>query len=234
MSSSPKVADRLRDLIGWRNRELAFDALLKTGLGVGFSCVTFGMLFWFGWVLGFFFGRHLNLHPWQIGAIFSGLFLVVATWSAWRRIDPLANLAPLSDREWFLTMLSQAAGGLGYFSPRHASAGLAIVLIGGPAAVIEAFGIWAHRIRADAVLIEESARTLVGCEPRLPITQVHNLAAAFLLNRLALIKVVPDGHSRVLKLTDKGFAVLSKGKAGKGKRKSDHGGSRRERGRESI
>jgi hypothetical protein len=228
MNSSPQVADRLRDLIRCRNRELAFDALLKTGLGVGFSCVTFGMLFWFGWVLGFFFGRHLNLHPWQFGAIFSGLFLGVATWSAWRRIDPLADLAPVSDREWFLTMLSQAAGGLGYFSPRHASAGFAIILIGGPAAIIEALGIWAHRIRADAVLIEESARTLVGCEPKLPINQVHNLAAVFLLYRLALIKVVPDGDSRVLTLTAKGIPVLSKRKAGKAKRNGEHGSSRRE------
>ncbi|MSQ93984.1 MAG: hypothetical protein EXR98_05440 [Gemmataceae bacterium] len=212
-----KLQDHLAEMVRRRNRELAFDAILKAGLGVVFSFFTFGFVFWFAWFVGFFFGRQMNLVPWQFAGMFTGVFFVAATWSAWRRIDPLAGLALLSDREWFLTMLSQAAGGLGYFSPRHASAGFAVVLIGGPAGVMEAIGIWAHRIRADAGLIDDAARLLDRCESVVPIGQVRNLTAAFLLHRLALVKLVPHGDQSALTLTDKGLAVVSNGKGGREK-----------------
>lgn len=212
MNPSTQAADRLSRMVHRRNRELAFDAALKALLGIGFSLVTFGVLFWMGWFVGFFMARHLNLHAWQFGAIVTGLFFVVATWSAWRRVDPLAGLAPLSDRQLLLTMISQVSGEFLYFSPRHATAGAAIVLLGGPAGVFEALGTWAHRIRADSTLIEEAARLLALCQAELPAKEVREPAAAFLLRRLALIKVVPHGDSAALTLTDKGFAVLSKGK----------------------
>lgn len=207
-----KLQDRLAEMVRSRNRELAGDALLKAAIGVVFSLLTFGFVFWFGWFFGIYFSRQLNLPAWQFGALFTGVFLVAATWSAWRRVDPLAGVAPLTDREWFLMMLSQAAGGLGYFSPRHASAGFAVVLIGGPAGIIEAFGVWAHRIRADAGVIEDAARLLDRCEPQLPIAQVHNLAAAFLLYRLALVKLIGQEEERVLRLTEKGLTIVSRSK----------------------
>jgi len=114
-----------------------------------------------------------------------------------------------------LTAISQTAGGLGYFSPRHASAGFAVVLIGGPAGTIEAFGIWAHRLRADAALIEAGAQLLASCEAVLPIEEIRNVPAAFLLKRLALIRVAPLGPSHGVEATDKGSTVLGKGKTKK-------------------
>ena len=210
MNTSPQLADRLHNIIHRRNRELVSDAGLKAGLGIAFSLVTFGMLWWLGWVVGFMLGLQMGLDAWVIATLVTAVILVAATWSAWNRVDPLAGLEPLSDEQLMLTQISQAAGGLGYFSARHASAGFAIVLLGGPAGIIEAFGIWAHRIRADVPLVEDAARLLDSCESDFPINKVSNLGAAFLLWRLALIRIVSDGESRCLKLTDKGFNLRSK------------------------
>jgi hypothetical protein len=199
------------------NREVGSDAALKASLGIVFSLITYGFLFWFGWVVGFFMAGSLNLHPWQFAAIFAGIFLIVATWSAWVRVNPLAGLEPLSDQQRLLTLISLASPNIVYFSPRHATAGAAVVLLGGPAAVIEAIGIWAHRIRTKGALMEDAACLLGSCQTAFPVEQIRHPAAALVLRRLHLIKVVPHGNSAALALTDKGFAVLSGGKAKKGK-----------------
>lgn len=212
-----------------RNRELALDALLKAGLGLVFSLFTFGIVFWFSWVLGFFFGRQLDLHPWQFAAIVTGLFFSVATWSAWRRVDPLAGLKPLSDQQLLLTAISQATGSMVYFSPRHASAGLAIILLGGPANLFEAVGIWVHRIRADASLLEKAARLLSLCKTQISAKEVRDPAGAVLLRRLALIKAVPSGASAALALTDKGLALLSGSKDGQANPAATQGDSQAKR-----
>jgi hypothetical protein len=213
MEIPPQLIDRVSELVRRRNRELAFDAALKAGLGIVFSVLTFGTLFWFGWVVGFFVGHSLGTYPWQLGSLVAGVFFVVATWSAWRHVDPLAGLEPLTDGQMLLTLIGQATGAFTYFSPRHATAGAALMLLGGPANVIEAFGIWAHRHRADAELIEQAARLLVLCREELPVDEVRIPAAAFLLRRLALIKVLPRGDSAVIAPTDKGLAMLPKQKS---------------------
>lgn len=207
MSKATQIVDRLARRVQARNRELAMDAALKAALGFAFSAITFGILFWFGWVLGFMFGRLLHLDPWQFGVIFSGVFCVAAVWSAWQRVNPLADLEPPSDRFQMLRIIAHAAGSV-YFSPRYATAGAALVLIGGPASLIETLGIWAHRIRVDTPLVESAARLLERCEPPLPVEELNDLHAAFLLKRLALLKLVPREESHALALTDKGHALL--------------------------
>jgi hypothetical protein len=217
MNVSLQLLQRIDDLVRRRNREIASEALLKAVLGIGFSIVVYGVLFWMGWFVGWFVAKYLNLHPWQFGALLSGLFFVVATWSAWRRVDPLADLKPMTKQQLLLTMISQASPGVLYFSPRHATAGAALILLGGPANVIEAFGIWAHRLRADSSLIEDAALLLAFCEAELPAEEVREPRAALLLRRLGLIKVVPRGDSAALALTDKGFSVAG-GKPARRKR----------------
>jgi hypothetical protein len=212
MGEVAPIAERISRLVERRNRELASDAALKAGLGVAFSLLTFGVFFWFSWVIGFMVSALLSLYAWQFAAILTGLFFVVTVWSAWRRVDPLAELTPMTDEEWMLTMLSQATGAFLYFSPRHATAGAALILLGGPVAVFESLGIWAHRLPADPSLIEEAAKLLVRCDKELSAEEVRVPAAAFLLRRLALIKVVPHGESAALALTDKGFALHAKRK----------------------
>ncbi len=218
MNVSPQLGACLGDMVRRCNRKLAFDAVLKASMGVLFSVLTFGFVYWAGWFFGFFFARYLSLHAWQFGVIFAGLLLVVATWSAWRRVDPMAGLQRLSDTQLLLTLISQASPNILYFSPRHATAGAALILIGGPANVVQAFGIWAHRIRVEGSLIADAARLLASCQTRLPVKQVREPAAALLLKRLALIKVIPSGDSVALALTDKGFAVLAADKTVSGSR----------------
>ena len=217
MSASPQIADRLAELVRRRNRELLGDAALKAALGVGFSLLTFGFIYWGGWLFGFFVARGLGLAGWQFGLLAAALFFVAATFSAWRRVDPLADLQPLTDEQWLAMAVGQVVGVV-VFSPRHAVAGAAIVLIGGPAGMIEAFGIWAHRLRADRPLLTEAARLLASCAEDGPISTLQRADAAQMLWRLGLIRVVARGESPALQLSDKGHALL--GKAGKRKRPS--------------
>ena len=214
MDVPPQLVERLTEIVRRRDRALAFDAALKAGLGIIFSLITFGVLFWFGWVTGFFVGHSVNLHPWQLGAIVSGLFFVVACWSAWRRVDPLAGLEPLTDAQMLAMLIGRATGAFMAFSPRHAIAGAALVLLGGPASVFQALGIWAHRLRADAGLIQQAAKLLVQCKAEPPVEQVRDVSAAILLRRLALVKIIPREKSAVLALTDKGHAMLRKKSTG--------------------
>jgi hypothetical protein len=218
MTNSLHLIDRLTQVVRSHNRELAFDAGLKAFLGIVFSCITFGLLFWLGWFVGLFFASYLHLDAWQFGLILTGLFLVVATWSAWRRVDPLAGLQPLSDAQLLLTLISQASGSLLYFSPRHSTAGAAMLLLGGPANVLEAFGIWAHRIRFNPSLIQEASHLLEACQTPVGAEQVSDPAAAWLLKHLAFIDFIPNGDSAQLVLTEKGLSFLHGGKMRKGKR----------------
>ena len=82
MASSAKTLQRLEDRVRRRNRELAGDAILKASLGVVFTLLTFGFIFWGGWVFGWLFARSFSLDPWQFSLILTGVFFVVAVWSA--------------------------------------------------------------------------------------------------------------------------------------------------------
>ena len=81
MKSSTQPSERLAEMVRGKNRALAVDAALKTGLGILFTLLIFGMFYWGAWFVGFLFAHYLGLHPWQFGAIFTGLFLAVAVWA---------------------------------------------------------------------------------------------------------------------------------------------------------
>jgi hypothetical protein len=217
MSNTAHIASRLQDLVGQYNREVWGDVLIKAGLGVVFSLVVFGLLYWFSWFVGVLIYPATGLVGWQFGTIFTGIFLAVAVASAWWCVNPLAGLEPLSDPENLIAQLSRSAGVM-YFSPRHAIAGAALFLIGGPANVFEAIGIWRSRMRANGTLILEAAHLLAACKDNCPIEEVRGPAAAVLLRRLGLIKAVPAVDSWELMLTDKGLDTLGPGKKGKRKR----------------
>jgi hypothetical protein len=125
----------------------------------------------------------------------------------------MAGLKPLSDGQLLLTWISQASPQLLYFSPRHATAGVAMLLIGGPANVFEALGVWGYRLQLDPSLIEEAAQLLEACARKCPIDQVRQPFAAALLKRLALIKIAGQEDSVALTVTEKGSDVLAQGRA---------------------
>jgi hypothetical protein len=188
--------------------DLLAKGAIKAVLGVVFSIMAFGLIFWCGWFFGFWLAASLGLESWQLGLLCSGLFLVVAIWSAWRRVNPLAGVPRMTDQQWLLTQLHLQIGGIGYFSPWHASAGFAVVLIGGPASVLDAIGLWNAQMRADGPMIDAMAGVLEECADTPPIRKVGSLQAALLLKRLALIKIVPLGDSEAFALTEKGERVL--------------------------
>jgi hypothetical protein len=79
-----------------RNRELVLDACVTAALGVLFSLLTFGFVFWVAWLAGWMWGSRwrVGLVPWQLAAIVTGIFALASTVSAWRRVDPFAKLQP--------------------------------------------------------------------------------------------------------------------------------------------
>src|SRR3984885_16213273 len=93
MNASAKLIQRLDEKVRRRDRELGLDAALKASLGVLFSFLTFGFLFWLGWFAALMTGAHrlLDLDAWEFGAIVTLIFFVAATWSAWRPVDTLAG-----------------------------------------------------------------------------------------------------------------------------------------------
>jgi hypothetical protein len=213
MKSTSHVSKRLYALATRYNRELWFEGVAKALLGVGFTLLVFGMLFWFWWVVGFFMAGSVGLEAGQFSTLVTGLFWIVAIGSAWQRVDPLAGLQPLSDRQRMLTLISQASPHLLYFSPRHATAGAALLLLGGPAKLLEAIGSWPYLLALSPSLVEKSACLLAACKANVPIDRVRDPHAALLLKRLALIKTVPMEESVALTLTEKGASLLSPAKA---------------------
>jgi hypothetical protein len=206
MRSVSQIAERLQQMVRQRNRELATDAILKIVIGIVFCLLTFGFVFWVALFAGCGVSGFFGLDAWQLALIVTGVFFVAAVWSAWQRVNPLADLKPLTDRQMMLTLVSQASGDILYFSPRHATAGMALVLIGGPAGLFEGLGIWAHRLRASPAIVEEASELLAACRENLSTKKIKSPAGAVLLKRLALIKIVDD--SSALMLTQKGMKLL--------------------------
>ncbi len=204
MSKTAQIAGRLRGMVRRHNFELWCEAVIKSLLGIVFTAIVFGAIFGIGWFVGQGAAPMVGLHAWHFGAILAGIFLLVATWSAWRRVNPLAGLQRSSDGEELLSMISRAVGGVPYINPRHATATAAMVLLGGPANMLQAMGAVLSRIRASRSLLDEASQLLTACRETCPIESVHEPSAALLLGRLALIKVIPDGNSSALTLTDKG------------------------------
>lgn len=89
------VADRIQRLVRARNAEIAFEATVEIGLGVLFTLIVYGFIYLLAYLIsGFITLAFLRWSPWP--ALATGVFLLVAFWSAWRKVDPLAGKDPLS------------------------------------------------------------------------------------------------------------------------------------------
>jgi hypothetical protein len=201
------IASRIEELVRKHHHDLRTDILIRVVTGIVFSLLTFGFVYWFFWLFGFMAAYHLGFEPWQLAASVTAFFFVVATWSAWRRVDPLAAIRPLTVKEQMTLLVSQAAG-LGGFSPRHALSGAGTALLGGPANFVQAIGIANSRLRANESRIASAAKLLDACRKICPIENVKDVDAAVLLRRLALIKFVPLDYSHRIALTEKAEKLL--------------------------
>lgn len=199
--------DKVRDIVRSRNREIMLEVWVGAVMGIVFTAVTIAGVFWIFYVFGWFgISRALRMSPAGFAAAAAGLFLVVSTWSAWRRVDPLQSLEPMTAGQEFLTMLSLGSSHLMYFSPRHASAGFAQLLIGGPASLFESLGRYRDRLRATDDTLHGAAVLIERVGTGLPLEEVSDRHALILLRRIGLVKL--DGTDLVL--TRRGFEVLGR------------------------
>lgn len=202
------ITSIIREAAGKRNRELTTEAVISAVLGGVFCLLTFGVLWWLAWIVSWYaIGSD---HAVFVAFAVAGLFFVVAVASAWRSVDPLENVSPMSDRQ----MAAQdAAGALSLATgmpiiTRHGAAGGAVVLIGGPANIFEAISLLRHRIPCDTRCARQAAEIiehipsqgmeLKGVEP-------DEARAICTLSRLSFVKIVyaPDADHPMLQTTIK-------------------------------
>ncbi len=205
----PPTTTRIRKLISQRNNEIMLHAVIELALGVLFCVLVYGFVFVWMWGLGGFFATQLSLTRTQFALSVVGLFMAVCFFSAWRRVDPLQSVAPMTDTQLMLTYISLASPNLLYFSPRHASAGVAAILIGGPKNILSAIGNWRHRLPGSSSLVAEAADLLILAQHGVAINMIPSPRAAVLLRRLALIKPVDHGHDIEMVLTENGRETLA-------------------------
>jgi hypothetical protein len=201
------IASRIEELVREHGRKLRTDILIRVVSGIAFSILTFGFVYCFFWMFGCVVAYQLGLAQWQFATLATALFFVVAVWSAWRRVDPLAAVRPLTPEGQLTLLVSHVVLGVG-FSPRHAVGGAGMALIGGPANLVHALGDFNSRLRADASRIAAAARLLEACRKFYPIENLKDVEAALLLRRLALIKLVPLDYSHRIALTEKAEKLL--------------------------
>lgn len=202
------VVQYIQQAVAARNRELAIEAVIEAALGVLFCALVFGGVYVIAWFALMFMISFDASRASQYALGLTAIYATVATFSAWRRVDPLANVRRLSDVEESLMMMGPMLPyGIG-MQPRHATAGAAVVLIGGPANLLEAWATWRHRLPSSGRVIESAAEVLQQAAHEVQVQQVADPLAAQVLHRLGLIKVTGEREKR-LGLTEKGRGVLA-------------------------
>lgn len=205
-SSTSLAVDRL---VRARNRELTLEAAVEMATGIGYCLVVFGFIFVAAWVVLGLMNLRLAASSWWIALAIAGLFFVVSFVEAWRRVDPFEGVRRLEDWQLLLTELSLASSQFMYFSPRHASAGLAFVLISGPENLISAVATWRTRLPRSAELVHQAASLLQAARHRPRADRIDTPQAALLLHRLGLIKARAGSDAPVIEPTQKGVVLLS-------------------------
>jgi len=203
MPQDAPIAGRLLRRVRARNRELMTEMAVELGMGLLFTALTVGFLYWLLWFICLFLGgiRAAPLARWM-----TALFMLVAAISAWRRVDPFAGLRPMTGAERLMVV----AGGLAGHGQinLHSIAGFASLLMGGPENLICALRSWLHRLPTDPALLDQAAEVLVACKSEIDLkSQESSATAVVLLRRLNLI--VPRGESKIA-LTEKGRDVVGR------------------------
>ena len=175
----------IRTLTAARNRELLFDATVEFLTGLLICVVTFSVIFLVARLVTW-----LYRWPGYVPMVVTGVLIVVAFVSAWRRVDPLADRRLLTEGEELLTLISRSMAHMLYFSPRHPVAGVSRFLLCGPTKVLSSLGTMLHRLPTGPALFRDAAAALHLAADGLPVESVENPLAVLLLIRLSLVKSV--------------------------------------------
>ena len=122
------VADRIAKLVERRNKKLAKEAWLDVAMGVFWLTVIYGMLLVLSYVW-FMRARFASPGQWSLG--FTIGTATCCALLAWRQVDPLRGIAPMTNTQKALTFISHASPHMLYFSPLHAAGGLVELLTSG-------------------------------------------------------------------------------------------------------
>lgn len=204
------IAERLQSLASSHDRKIIGEALTTLLVGALTCLVVYGVLFWLTWLAFTLFLRQYQIgSAATTGLIVTGSAVLLSFLSAWRKHDPFQNVQAMDPKVQNLQL------GLGYATGipiinRQSLAGIASLLIGGPANILDAIAIWRTRLRADAALIADAhailRASLEGAAPAITM----NPRAVAAVYRLGLIKAVPRGESLMIQATAKGRELLSR------------------------
>lgn len=205
------AADRLQSFVSERNAKLATDAAIQGGMGLGFSLVTFGGFWWIAWLL---FGSFREGLTAPVPLAITAVYVAVATWSAWRGVDPYDNLLPLTraeaNRREVEARVKDLVGGTGLegLARREGIAGCAQWLLAGPQGVIKGVRTWSKRVTPDPALLS-AAQSLLDAAATTPPPIGEDPRASLLLVHLGLARLDadPEGIVRVFP-TAKGKRVV--------------------------
>jgi hypothetical protein len=173
-----------------RNNDKLVDFVMKGAWGTLFTTVAFGLFFCAVWIFSLLFWGVKE--PTNLALAITGVYLLVAFWSAWRRIEPFKAL-PRPTREEQVRARIEDIFGEGSLLvdglKRESIAGYATVLLGGPKCFVEAIAAWNARIPADRDLVERAQALLDrACGGGLSTETVVDGDACRLLAQLGLVR----------------------------------------------
>jgi hypothetical protein len=189
-----------------RNANHMQDVVLKGVMGLAFTAVTFGAFYALTWLfVGIAWSKSFSGAS-TIASVVTAIYFGVAAWSAWRKIDPVANLAPLTRKERARREVEDAVrdavgGGLDKALRRDGIAGFGNLLIAGPASLVGAWEAWRKRLPMDPDLLAAGEAILGGSleDAGHPVGDDDGRGLLALLHLgLVRLEVGPDGELRAL------------------------------------
>src|SRR5262245_26342023 len=199
---------QLRELAASYDRKIVGESLTTLLVGLVTSVVVYGVVFWLSWL-----AFTIALPQYRIGSaattalLITAVAVLVSVFSAWRKHDPFQNVQGMDPKVQGLQMSLGYAMGIPIVN-RQSLAGIASLLIGGPANIMDAIAIWRTRLRADARTLESADQLLRACRQGVAPSMTLERKAVALLYRLGLIKAVQQGDSVMIQATAKGMELL--------------------------
>lgn len=202
------VADRIAKLVGRRNKKLAEEAQLDVAMGLFWLTVIYGMLLALSW-MWFMRARFASPGQWSLG--FTIGTATCCALLAWRQVDPLRGIAPMTNTQKALTFISHASPHMLYFSPLHAAGGLVELLTSGFRPLFDGIGQFLNLLSTAEDVQSQAADMLAKAERgRFAMQSIKSPEPLLLLRQLKLVRVELRGVTELLLPTERGEALLSR------------------------
>jgi hypothetical protein len=204
------MSAQLKAAIDQENRRILGEAAVTLLVGMGTCILVFGVVFWLSWFVFTMFFRNFQIGSATTTAlIITGIFALVSIFSAWRKHDPFENVQAMDGKVQSLQL------GLGYamgvpIVNRQSAAGIASLLIGGPANIMDAIGLWRRRLHAGPELLASAGQVLRESRQGISPQMVKDQRAIVLLHRLGLVKSSHEQGKLQIIATLKGADLIGK------------------------